>query len=180
MGNIKRRMNNLIVIENGLLTNYMLDEKLKWEVGRISIDNIPDIELHLATISRKHGYFQNMDGEWFYVDRYGKNGTVYNGRKLTPGLKGKKKAILLKGGDVLVFGGGETAIINNKTVWTVFLEYTYDEPWRIADTKEMEEQVFRDGMPENEECYPVKGTVIMKETGMAIYMGDVTYLVGDI
>ena len=74
--------NHLIVIENGKLQNYPLDNKLLWEIGRPSKENHPDIRMYSATVSRKHGKFVNRDGCWFYVDGYGKNGTVYNGKHI--------------------------------------------------------------------------------------------------
>lgn len=64
--------NHLIVIENGKLQNYPLDNKLLWEIGRPSKENHPDIRMYSATVSRKHGKFVNRDGCWFYVDGYGK------------------------------------------------------------------------------------------------------------
>ena len=36
--------NTLIIIENGQLSTYSLDDKLSWEVGRPSKDNFPDIK----------------------------------------------------------------------------------------------------------------------------------------
>lgn len=101
------KINRLIVIENGQLISYDLDNKLVWEVGRPSINNVPDIKLHTLTVSRKHGRFQNMDGMWFYIDKKGKNGTVYNGKYITTGLKGRIKPVALKNGDILIFGGGK-------------------------------------------------------------------------
>ena len=67
-----KKGNSLIVIENGKLTDYRLDDKLVWEVGRPSRDNNPDIILHSVTVSRQHGKFQNIDGMWFYLDKKGK------------------------------------------------------------------------------------------------------------
>ena len=57
--------NNLIVIENGQLNIYLLDNQVVWEVGRMSKEHTPDIPMHATTISRRHGRFQNMDGIWF-------------------------------------------------------------------------------------------------------------------
>ena len=102
-----KKGNNLIIIENGQLTSYVLDDKKIWEIGRPSKENMPDIRLHSATVSRKHGKFQNVDGVWFYLDYNGKNGTVYNKKHITPGLKGNRKPIILNDGDTFVFGGGE-------------------------------------------------------------------------
>lgn len=179
-GKKSRNGNQLIVIENGQLSTYMLDDRLVWEVGRASKDNLPDIRLHSETVSRKHGKFQNIDGIWFYVDYYGKNGTVCRGKHVAAGVGGRSKPILLKNGDVFVFGGGETAVINHKTVWAMFVTHGSDERWRVADTKEDFLLTFTDGTVTVTKEKPDKGTVIDLDHGMAIYMGDITYLVGDI
>ena len=121
------KINRLIVIENGQLISYDLDNKLVWEVGRPSINNVPDIKLHTLTVSRKHGRFQNMDGMWFYIDKKGKNGTVYNGKYITTGLKGRIKPVALKNGDILIFGGGKEAIVNYKTIWAMFSEKDFSD-----------------------------------------------------
>ena len=54
--------NRLIVIENGKLSIYTLDDRLSWELGRPTGSNHPDIELLSSTVSRRHGKFQNTDG----------------------------------------------------------------------------------------------------------------------
>ena len=174
------RENTLIVIENGQITSYDLDNRLIWEVGRPSKDNLPDIKLHSLTVSRKHGRFQNIDGLWFYLDKNGKNGTVYNGKHVSAGIRGRIKPITLKNGDVLIFGGGEEASINCKTIWAMFSERNFADCWRVEDTKGFTKIAFTDGEDTTKLENPEKGTVVEKETGMAIYMGDITYLLGDI
>lgn len=176
----KKKENVLIVIENGQLSTYALDDKLIWEIGRPSKDNLPDIQLHSTTVSRHHGRIQNQDGVWFYLDKKGKNGTVYNGKHITTGIRGRIKPISLQDGDVLIFGGGDQAVINYKTIWTMFSEETYDERWRIEDTKAWTTLIFSDGHTETRLETPQKGMVIKQENGMAIYMGDITYLAGEI
>lgn len=172
--------NNLIVIENGQLKVFYLDERQNWDVGRAAGEVHPHISLHSTTISRKHGSFQNMDGVWFYLDFNGKNGTVYNNKRIRAGLHGRTKPQLLKDGDVFVFGGGEEAVINSKTVWALFSEKEYGTYWRVADTKGYEAIVFEGENRKN--CYdkPRKGTVVKFENGLGIYMGDTTYLCGSI
>lgn len=174
------RTNTLIVIENGQLVSYDLDNKLVWEVGRPSKDNSPDIKLHSLTVSRKHGRFQNIDGMWFYLDNNGKNGTVYNGKHVTAGIRGRIKPIAMKNGDILIFGGGEETTINCKTIWAMFSERNFSEKWRVEDTKGLETIAFTDGNDTTKLEKPEKGTVVEKEDGIAIYMGDITYLAGDI
>ena len=174
-----KKGNNLIIIENGQLTSYMLDDKKVWEVGRPSKENIPDIKLHSATVSRRHGKFQNLDGEWFYLDYNGKNGTVYNQKRIRPGINGRVRPVMLQDGDLFVFGGGEQQVFNYKTILGLFLTKIYDENWRVVDSKSYSTLQFsadEDMMVVNR---PEKGTVIEKENGVAIYMGDVTYLTGD-
>lgn len=175
-----KKNSNLIVIENGQIRTYPLDNKLQWEVGRPSESNKPDIRLYSATVSRKHGRFQNMDGIWFYLDGNGKNGTVYKKKKLRAGLNGRVKPIMLSDGDVLVFGGGEEEVINSATIWTMFTCRALDDLWRISDTKGYREIVFMDGHKEIRYREPDKGTVVEMEDGLAIYMGDVTYVSGNI
>ncbi len=174
-----KKANNLILIENGLISVYALDDRLTWELGRPSKDNVPDIKLHSATISRKHGRFENMDGIWFYLDNNGKNGTVYNHKHIEPGLKGRKRPLMLNNGDTFVFGGGEKEVINHKTVWGVFLQRDFEENWRVIDSKGLKTLIFKSGDRETTLTDPAPGTVIEKETGIAIYMGDLTYVIGD-
>ncbi len=173
------RGNNLVVIENGKLNVYMLDDRIKWSVGRGSKDSVPDILFHSPTVSRKHGLFKNRDGIWFYYDENGKNGTVYNGKHLTTGINGRIKPVMLEDKDVLIFGGGAEAVVNEKTVWAMYSAKVLDTPWRTEDTANVANPVFTDGT-ETVKCYePEKGTLIDLPDGMAIYMGDVTYLTGN-
>jgi len=175
-----RMSNNLIVIENGQLRTYRLDEKLNWEVGRPSKGNAPDIKLYSSTVSRKHGALKNMDGIWFYLDHNGKNGTVYNNKHIKTGISGRVRPVMLKDGDVLIFGGGEEAVINCKTIWAMFCANRWEENWRVIDTKGYTQLSVTDGEQTARYENPVKGTVVKQGGGMAIYMGDITYLIGDI
>lgn len=170
--------NNLIVIENGQLSVYALDDKLVWAVGRPSNSNQPDIKLHSATVSREHGKFQNMDGIWFYIDNNGKNGTVYNDKHIQAGINGRVRPIMLRDGDVFVFGGGNETVINSKTIWAMYRAYQFDTHWRVADTKGMSTLEFFDGENSIQYQNPKKGTTVSYNDGMAIYMGDITYLSG--
>lgn len=174
------KKNNLIVIENGQIHTYLLDDKLQWNIGRLSKGNEPDIRLHSTTASRKHGTFQNMDGVWFYLDGHGKNGTVYNKKHIEAGMNGRVKPVMLSDGDVFVFGGGEEEVINSATIWAMFSTRKLDFEWRLVDTKGWQDFIFQDGCHEVEYHKPDKGLVVNLDNGMAIYMGDVTYTVGDV
>ncbi len=174
-----KKENRLIIIENGRLRSYALDDKNSWEIGRPSRDNNPDIKLHSATVSRKHGKFQNMDGVWFYLDYKGKNGTVYNHKHLSAGLKGMIKPVVLKDGDTFVFGGGEEEVINSKTIWAMYLTRAFESDWRVVDSKGYKKLQFISGEGRTTIDSPKKGFVLEKETGIAVYMGDLTYLTGE-
>lgn len=175
-----RKSNYLIVIENGRIRTYPLDDKLQWDIGRPTGENKPDIRLYSATVSRNHGSFRNMDGIWFYIDGNSKNGTIYNKKKIKAGFNGRAKPVMLSDGDILIFGGGEEEVINSATVWTMFSNRELDTMWRVENTKGMDELIFHNGYKEIRYCNPDKGIVINMENGMAIYMGDITYLSGNV
>ena len=167
---------SLIIIENGQIISYELDKKDAWEIGRPTPNENPDIQLSTKTVSRKHGRFQKLDGFWFYLDYNGKNGTVYNRKHLSSGLGGRIKPVLLDDGDTFVFGGGKEETINSKTVFGVFLTKTFEEKWHVVDTKGYEQLLFTSGAESSIKEKPKKGLVLEGENGIAIYMGDLTYV----
>ena len=115
-----------------------------------------------------------------YLDNNGKNGTVYNNRHIDPGRNGRIKPVMLSDGDVLIFGGGEQAAINSKTVWSMFSTRYYSSNWSVVETKGEGTLIVSDGSHVTRCEKPVKGMVIEQEHGLAIYMGDITYLLGDV
>ena len=154
--------NHLLVIEQGKTYIYNLDERPVWEVGRPSKDVAPDICLNVHTVSRRHGSFQNMDGNWFYIDRNGKNGTTCRGKKVGTGIGGRTKPVLLKDGDVLVFGGGEKGVVCDKTALAVFCTHRIDSSIKVDTKKDDEADV---------------GTVIKSDDGLTVVMGDYSYII---
>jgi pSer/pThr/pTyr-binding forkhead associated (FHA) protein len=173
------RSNNLILIENSSISEYKLDNKQIWEIGRPSKDNNPDIKLHSITISRKHGKFENMDGLWFYIDYNGKNGTYYNHKHIDAGKNGSLNPILLSNEDVFVFGAGSEESLDERTIYGIFLERDFGEIWRVKDSKDYKELTFKSTDEEIRLTKPQKGEVVSRSKGMAIYMGDLTYMIGD-
>lgn len=172
--------NKFIVIENGHLQEYILDNKNIWKIGRKSKDNIPDISLHSPTISRKHGQLQCEDGIWFYVDSGQKNGTFYNEKHIDRSRSGSSLAVFLEDGDTLVFGGGKERVINNQTVWAMYIENKSDEAWKVVDTSAYEKVIIDiDGDKDTVDILQ-KGYVKRKNDCIAIYMGGRTYISGDV
>jgi len=175
-----KKGNCFIIIEAGRVLTYNLDDKDIWKIGRYSTESSPDMELVTKTISRDHGRFQNMDGIWFYFDCYGTNGTAINGKVLTRASNGRAKPILLNDGDTFVFGGGPKGILNKNSVFGVYFTKIFEENWSLCKTEGYNTlRITADGKTELISSLR-RGMVIEKETGMAIYLGNETYILGDI
>lgn len=172
--------NRLIVIEKGVLSTYLLDDKIAWEVGRNSKENKPDIAVYSPTVSRRHGKFQNIDGVWFYIDNKSKNGTIYNDKLLTADRRGRIKPVLIEDGDTFIFGGGENPVVNSKTIWAMFTTSQIESEWRVVDTKGCSNIKICSEFDETAMSNPSKGTVVRKDDGIVIYMGDITYAMGEV
>jgi hypothetical protein len=111
--------------------------------------------------------------------RLWKNGTVYNGKHIETGRGGRVKPILLSSGDIFFFGGGREAIFSPQTIWARFSTDSYSDTIQVEDTMDEDLLVFMDGEKQIRLERPEKGTVVEGESGMGIYMGDMTYLIGD-
>lgn len=175
-----KKSNQLIVVEPEQLTLYRLDDKQVWEVGRPSHGSIPDIQMNSPTVSRQQGCVRNVNGIWFYSNRKSKNGTFYNGKEVTCGIGGRVKPILLSHGDVLLFGAGTQAAVSSRTVWAAFLECCPEGEWRPEGTAALRKVIFSDGIQTLTLNNPQPGRLIMLERGFAIYMGEITWLIGEI
>ena len=171
------RIDQLVVIENGLLKSYILDDQAEWPVGRAAIGGI---RMTVPTVSRQQGLFCNMNGIWFYIDGKAKNGTFLNGTMLKAGIGGRQKPVLLKHKDVLLFGAGQEPVIDSRVVWSLFLEKSYGDEWRAENTAGWRILQFTDENRSVSYKDPVMGTVVESEAGIAIYMGEITWLNGAI
>ena len=101
----------LVVLENGRIRVYPLDQRQKWLLGRSSKGNEPDIPFQSKIVSRQHGWLMGMDEEWYYVDNpRNLNGTWLNGSHIERPLSGIRKPVTLRDGDVLRVDSGETAL----------------------------------------------------------------------
>ena len=69
-------------------------------LGRETEKNHPDIAIHAPVVSRKHGMFSEIDGDYFYTDTNSANGTIRNYRTMKPG-----EAVRLKDGDLFFIHG---------------------------------------------------------------------------
>ena len=66
---------NLVVLEDGAVRSYPLNENQIWKIGRKNPESENDIELESKIVSRKHGQIQSVDGDWLYIDNGCMNGT---------------------------------------------------------------------------------------------------------
>ena len=87
---------------------------------------------------------------------------------------------MLEHGDVFVFGGSKEEVINCKTVFGLFLTEEFEDGWRIVDTKDYGKIKFITDDKITTRENPKKGMVIHTNYGIAIYMGSLTYLTGNI
>jgi len=171
----------LIVIEGDELRTYRLSEKDKWEIGRISKTTVPDIAFSSHSVSRKQGYLQFIDGFWFYIDYYGKNGTVYNTKRLKPGIGSTKKPVCLEDQDTLIFGCGASSSRRTVKNWAFYSMFDPEEGWRNVVTEKCHGNLrVQDGCMLKTFSGIRRGTFIRLDNGLLIYMDDITYLAGNI
>ena len=175
--------NFFTVIEGNDIETYNLDDKAKWSIGRPSKGNVPDIKLHSITVSRKHGLLYNSDGLWMYRDGYGKNGTIYNEVKVKKTINRAgdeiEDPIILDNGDTFIFGGADVPVLDSKTVFALYTDDIKKPDWRTIDTANMDKLTFVNGTEEKVLNDSKKGDVLRIKNSIAIYMGDVTYITGD-
>ncbi len=169
-----------IVIENGIYTEYRLDNRIEWEVGRAAGQIRPDIVMHPRTVSREQGKLRNVDGIWFYLQHRKTNVTFRNGEQITEGVGGMVKPQVLEHGDVMIFGAGSEPVINSKTVWTLFLERRPEGAYREEYIGDLQKICVKSGTEQHVYGRPAPGNVIETEQGLAICMGEMAYLLGDI
>lgn len=96
----------LVVLENGRIRVYTLDQRQRWLLGRAARGSEPDIPFQSRIVSRQHGWLMGMDEEWYFIDNpKNLNGTWLNGSRIQRPLTGIRKPITLKDGDVLRIDG---------------------------------------------------------------------------
>ena len=105
-----------MVLEDGAVRSYPLNENQIWKIGRKNPESENDIELESKIVSRKHGQIQSVDGEWYYIENGSLNGTYYNGSKIKANDHGEFDAVKLSNGDILRIDS-DSLIIQRKEVF---------------------------------------------------------------
>lgn len=131
----------LVVLENGRVRVFELDQKQRWLLGRTARGEVPDIPFQSRIVSRKHGWLMGMDEEWYYVDNPGNlNGIYLNGRRIERPISGTRKPITLKDGDVLRIDSGEAGL-EGQIVVMLYTTRTVRGNWAVYPLEGMEELV---------------------------------------
>jgi len=171
--------NTLIIIEAHNIKEYSLDEKDVWTIGRGTDENFVDIDLVTPTISRKHGKFEKQGENWVYSDLNSSNGSVYNGMAMHGRLDGTYASEVMHDNDMLILGSS-TPTIKDKKVVVIYKEELQEGEWRRINTKGVAAIDIDDGKEVTILNCSKVGTIMSNKNGIAIYLGDYSYALGDI
>lgn len=123
---------SLIVLEDDQIRVCSLDTRPEWKIGRYDPDipNTPDILFTSKIVSREHGWIQNIDDQWFFVDNpKNLNGTFHNGVKVPRRADGMKTPIMLESGDVLRIDNEDLNHVSAQGVLMLFTTATIKGNW---------------------------------------------------
>ena len=70
-------------------------------MGREDDDHTVDISLRSMIVSRAHGLFSLIDGDFYYTDTHSRNGTYLNGKRIPQENGSDSKPVKLQDGDIL-------------------------------------------------------------------------------
>ena len=124
----------LVVFEDDRIRTFGLEARTVWRIGRFApgISNIPDICLTSKIVSREHGWIQNIDNQWFFVDNpRNLNGTYHNGVKVPRRKDGIKTPVMLESGDVLKITDEDRTHADPKGVVMLFTTEAAGEMWTV-------------------------------------------------
>lgn len=168
---------NLIVLENGQIRVYALDARPEWNIGRYDPDipNIPDILFVSKIVSREHGWIQNVNGQWYFIDNpKNLNGTFYNGVKLPRRQNGAKEPILLENGDVLRVDNDDLDHISSQGVLMLFTTSSIKGTWTAYPLKNQATVIGRD-----ESCDIVESLPYISAKHARIFCVNGSYYLSD-
>lgn len=119
----------LVVLEERKIRNYDLGKRHKWTFGRECPENYPDIAVYSPIVGRKHGEFLCINEEWFYIDQGSRNGTWHNGKKISLGLNGKVRPVMLNDGDILRVDADNLDTPDGRGIWIFFTTTNIAGTW---------------------------------------------------
>lgn len=123
----------LVVLAENKVKVFDLKHKEDWLLGRADPtgSSVPDIALHSSLVSRKHGWFRRVNGQWYFLDSPANtNGTYLNGTKIPRAGTGKVMACPLNDGDVLRIDGTNLQQSRKDGVLILFTQQLSGGQWR--------------------------------------------------
>lgn len=137
----------LVILEDDQIRVCALDTRSEWKIGRYDPDipNTPDILFTSKIVSREHGWIQNIDNQWFFVDNpQNLNGTFHNGVKLPRRKDGVKTPVMLESGDVLRIDNEDLNHVSSQGVLMLFTTATIKGTWTTYQLKNQTTIIGRD------------------------------------
>lgn len=125
----------LILLDGEQLRLVDLESRGSWLLGRRDPGRTPspDIEAISTLVSREHGWFKKIDGQWFYVDNpRNMNGTYHNGIKLPRPVYGMRQPVPLEDGDVLRIDNDDPHRVSSRCVQMLFTSVPIRGSWRFC------------------------------------------------
>lgn len=123
---------SLVILENDQIRVCALDTRSEWTIGRYDPDepNVPDILFTSMIVSRTHGWIQNIDNQWYFVDNpKNYNGTFHNGVKIPRPKTKSRTPILLENGDVLRVDNEDLNHVSSQGVLMLFTTGAIKGTW---------------------------------------------------
>lgn len=138
---------SLIVLEDDRIRVFALDTRPEWKIGRYDPDipNTPEILFSSNIVSREHGWIQNIDDQWFFVDNPSNlNGTFHNGVKIAKPRNRNKTPVMLENGDVLRIDNEDLNHVSAQGVLMLFTTATIKGTWTTYPLKQQITVIGRD------------------------------------
>lgn len=138
---------SLIILEDDQIRVCSLDTRPEWKIGRYDPDipNTPDILFTSKIVSREHGWIQNIDDQWFFVDNpKNLNGTFHNGVKVPRRKDGMKTPVMLESGDILRIDNEDLNHVSSQGVLILFTTATIKGTWTTYQLKHQTTVIGRD------------------------------------
>lgn len=131
----------LVLLDQGTIRICQLDRQNTWRLGRSAPDSTPDIPLSSPIASRSHGTFFYRDGQVWYQDAGSANGTLRNGRPLTPGRNQPSPVTPLSDGDELRIDYQDLHTPDPRGVWMLVIYGDFGGKWSYCDLTGVRELV---------------------------------------
>ncbi len=137
----------LVILEEDQCRVCKLDTQPIWKIGRYApgISAIPDILFASKIVSREHGWIQNIDGLWFFIDNpKNLNGTFHNGIKVPRRKDGIKTPVMLESGDILRIDNENLNHASSQGVLMLFTTAPVSGSWTTYSLNQQTTHIGRD------------------------------------